>query len=53
MLPYIYQQRGLLNEKNDAKAQFENNIEDYIEIMSERTSKSSETEEPEDLEYYA
>jgi hypothetical protein len=52
MLPFIYQSRGLINEKNDSFIGYQNGIEDYIELMSERTSKSSEDELPEGLAYF-
>ena len=53
MLPYIYQKRGLLNEKNDAKVSYENSVSEYIELLSDRISTTQEIETPEDsLTYY-
>lgn len=53
MLPYIYQKRGLLNEKNDAKVSYENSVSEYIELLSDRISTTQEIEIPEDsLTYY-
>ena len=52
MLPYVYQQRGLLNEKNDSQLTFENKLSDLIFDMSDRTSTPQQIETP-NLSYYS
>ncbi len=53
LLPFIYQSRGLLNEKNDAKAAYKDSVEEYIELLSDRISSTQEVELPNDtLSYY-
>lgn len=53
LLPYVYQSRGLLNEKNDAKASYENSVSEYVELLSDRISTTQEVELPDnELLYY-
>lgn len=51
MLQYIYQRRGLLNEKNNAKAEFDNSMTDLILLLSDRNSGTT-TITPENIDYY-
>lgn len=53
LLPYVYQSRGLLNEKNDAKASYEESVSEYVELLSDRISTTQEVELPDnELLYY-
>lgn len=51
LLPYIYQQRWMINEKNDAIANYERQKEDLVRKMSDRDMSPLETSLP-DLSYY-
>lgn len=51
MLPYIYQQRGLLNEKNNSEASYQEKLNTLIFNMSDRVSTPQEVETP-NLSYY-
>ncbi len=50
-LPYIYQSRGLLNEKNDAQASFDAKLTDLIFTLSDRVSTPQEITIP-NLSYF-
>lgn len=51
MLPFVYQARGLLNEKNDAQASFDAKLSDLIFELSDRNSTPKEIVTP-NLSYF-
>ncbi len=51
LLPYIYQRKGKLNEKQFAADEFENKLSELIVTLSDRTSTPQEVVTP-NLDYY-
>ena len=52
MIPYSYQSRGMINEKNDARNEFLQETQRMISNLSDRIITPLESVMP-DLSYYA